>query len=176
VTPEASYSQATRICTRKDCSLAGVPQRLSEFVRNRFECNTCTAAYMRRYRDANRARINDRVRISQRAARAANREKHRLLSTMKRFRRQGATEAWYDEQLRKQQFGCAICGSTASRNHGPRFAIDHNHKCCPKKRACDKCRRGLLCGPCNTRLGVLEAADWVQKANAYLSRFRGAAE
>jgi len=87
----------------------------------------------------------------------------------KRFRNYGATQDWYDQKLKTQNFACAICSSTDPKSNGNTFHIDHDHSCCSKScTACDKCRRGLLCSVCNTRLGILENKVWTAKAQAYL--------
>jgi len=44
--------------------------------------------------------------------------------------------------------------------------VDHNHACCPEKRSCGKCRRGLLCLRCNIGLGYIESM--AELARAYL--------
>lgn len=64
-----------------------------------------------------------------------------------RFQRlYGITVEQYDAMLNSQGGLCARCGQTSS---GMRLAVDHCH---------DTGRvRGLLCGPCNTYLGRLEA-------------------
>jgi hypothetical protein len=33
------------------------------------------------------------------------------------------------------------------------LAVDHDHNCCPSKKTCGKCIRGLLCMDCNRGLG-----------------------
>lgn len=87
------------------------------------------------------------------------------------FLRFGVNEAWYERTL-EAQGGCAICGAKKSGARGYRFHIDHDHRCsCGKERACDRCRRGLLCSRCNLRLGFLEDEEWVAKAQVYLAKY-----
>ncbi len=61
---------------------------------------------------------------------------------------------------------CMICGA----EENPHW--DHDHKCCPGKRSCGKCIRGLLCANCNKGLGQFsDDAARLDKAGKYLSRF-----
>lgn len=46
-----------------------------------------------------------------------------------------------------QEGKCAICGAP-SPDEGA-MHIDHDHACCPGKRSCGACVRGLLCNRCN---------------------------
>lgn len=109
------------------------------------------------------------------AARSARyRAKHparfREINQDQRFRRFGVSRSWYDATLVEQRGGCAICGSPKPGGTG-RFAIDHDHSCCPGKRSCGMCVRGLLCSRCNLRLFSLEESDWqewITKALIYL--------
>jgi hypothetical protein len=32
--------------------------------------------------------------------------------------------------------------------------LDHDHACCPPRRSCRWCRRGMTCGPCNRIIGA----------------------
>jgi hypothetical protein len=64
---------------------------------------------------------------------------------------------------------CAMCGEPFEL--GQHIAVDHDHNlgCHPEgKRACDACRRGLLCLRCNTGLGYIERMSDI--ARAYLAK------
>jgi hypothetical protein len=67
--------------------------------------------------------------------------------------RSGITLPEYELLLSAQGGVCALCGSDDPRGTG-RFVIDHDHGCCPGKRSCGACIRGLLCHPCNSAIGL----------------------
>lgn len=76
----------------------------------------------------------------------------------------GLTEECYNTILRLQGGMCAICPATTPGGHGV-WCVDHDHSCCPGKKTCGRCVRGLLCFNCNVLLGnakddisVLESA------------------
>ena len=73
------------------------------------------------------------------------------------------SRAEYNALLAKQSGVCAmvLCGRPAK-------VIDHDHVCCPGKKTCGKCIRGLLCVTCNSWLAPLEAAGWLAAAQGYL--------
>lgn len=55
---------------------------------------------------------------------------------------------------------CEICSAPlrlAGFHQDKPFNIDHDHGCCPGEYGCEQCVRGLLCTPCNTALGRIEA-------------------
>lgn len=85
-----------------------------------------------------------------------NPDKHKRYGRNRILKLFGVTHSWYDETLALQNGGCAICGSIDPKGSGTHFSIDHNHKCCGRRRACEKCRRGLLCFLCNTQLALVE--------------------
>ena len=68
----------------------------------------------------------------------------------------GITLERYQAMLTAQGGCCAVCRRSASEF--PRaFHVDHDHACCPGKKTCGNCVRGLLCPNCNKNLG------WVEK-------------
>lgn len=80
---------------------------------------------------------------------------------------------WFD-LLDAQGGGCAICGRTESPGIAGRytFHVDHDHACCPGRRSCGKCVRGLLCNHCNPMLGAADDDPAVLRAGAeYLEKW-----
>lgn len=73
--------------------------------------------------------------------------------------RYGLTQDQYKKLLKKQNGVCALCGG---RNGGKHLVVDHCHA--------TNVVRGLLCGGCNTSLGLFERKGWADRARAYLSR------
>lgn len=83
----------------------------------------------------------------------------------------GITLAQYEAMLEDQGGGCAVCGTGHPGGRG-RFHVDHDHGCCPGKKSCGECVRGLLCSKCNSVLGYFE--DDVRRFSAaidYLDRW-----
>jgi Recombination endonuclease VII len=77
----------------------------------------------------------------------------------------GLTLKQYNERLAAQGGGCAICDAK------PRLArlhVDHDHRCCPGKKTCGRCFRGIVCYPCNTKLSILESdSEFAVRMRAY---------
>lgn len=61
----------------------------------------------------------------------------------------------YEELLSSQDGKCAVCKRIPDAVR--RLAVDHDHGCCPGKKSCGECVRGLLCTGCNLKLGRMEA-------------------
>lgn len=64
----------------------------------------------------------------------------------------GLTPDEYEEILRSQGGGCAICGLQPTP--GKRLAVDHDHSCCDGDASCGRCVRGLLCDAHNFAIGA----------------------
>jgi hypothetical protein len=81
----------------------------------------------------------------------------------------GLTPEDYDLMLKNQDGVCAICLQAPPDDR--RLAVDHDHNCCPGKRGCSKCIRGLLCTRCNVGLGYFnDNLAALQAAVTYLTK------
>lgn len=130
------------------------------------------AAYLAKYRAANRERLQTQQRAWNAAhidqVRSYQRRKHaRLLATdpdgLRRkmranhlARMYGLTQDQYAKMAASQQFRCAICGEPDERLH-----VDHEHA--------SRRIRGLLCGRCNRAVGLFrDDPSLIRSAAAYL--------
>ncbi|MGW4043325.1 endonuclease domain-containing protein [Streptomyces sp. NPDC004721] len=82
------------------------------------------------------------------------------------------TKEFLDLLLRFQKGRCAVCGVVDSGDKA--MHIDHDHACCPGRRSCGECVRGLVCNNCNVQaLGWYEALPpelrTFELLNAYLT-------
>ncbi len=86
-----------------------------------------------------------------------------------RNRRHGITQEWFDAKVEEQDNRCAVCGREFEETPN----IDHSHECCPDLRSCEKCRRGLLCAPCNVLIGMAkESIEVLSNAIQYLKEYQ----
>lgn len=82
----------------------------------------------------------------------------------------------YEAILMNQNGLCAICKTNEPGGRWNIWNVDHDHKCCPGKKSCGKCVRGLLCQTCNVILGMLEDQNldpklYAVSINRYLEGF-----
>lgn len=96
----------------------------------------------------------------------------------------GIDFARYEEIFERQRGCCAICGKGIVRaftaestgKSGPRAGgarVDHDHACCPGKRSCGRCVRGLLCHHCNIGMGGFrDKPELLRAAIEYATRWR----
>lgn len=75
--------------------------------------------------------------------------------------------------LDKQGGGCGLCNSKIPGGVGA-FHVDHDHRCCPGRKSCGKCVRGVLCSRCNHLLGVFEnnTKFFTKNAAKYIKTWR----
>jgi len=144
----AYYNEAARrYYTGKPCRRGHVAER---YVSTR-TCVTCAAERCVEWQSANKRKYLD----GQNEAR--------------RIRLFGIDRNRYDQMLKQQGGGCAICGQQSARRR--MLAIDHDHACCPGERTCGKCVRGLLCDSCNHGLGNFrDNPELLSKAAEYLKK------
>ena len=120
----------------------------------------CRDAYNKRYAEDENFRAYRRDRDDGYYARSAERRRtRRFRDTLAKY---GITEEQYNKLTAKQGGVCAICGQRPTGN-GPnrRLVVDHHHDSGQV--------RGLLCGPCNTGLGLfMDDPDRLAAAVRYL--------
>lgn len=51
---------------------------------------------------------------------------------------------------------CGVCAMLSKGYDANSAVVDHNHKCCPGKKSCGKCVRGLIHRKCNLLIGFAE--------------------
>lgn len=82
----------------------------------------------------------------------------------------------YDTLFEEQNGCCKICNLSyfdIIENGLIEFAVDHDHKCCPRGKKCSKCIRGLLCRDCNMGLGLFsDDVEIMKRAISYLESFK----
>jgi hypothetical protein len=79
----------------------------------------------------------------------------------------GITIEEYLHLFKTQKEKCAICGYKPADDAF--LCIDHDHQCCPNRKSCGKCIRGLLCQPCNGGLAFfVDNTSFLESAIAYL--------
>lgn len=83
-----------------------------------------------------------------------HKEKHKRIARKSHLKNTfNMTLEGFSKLFAKQHKCCAGCGSKHHRGNG--WNIDHDHACCPGKKSCGKCIRGILCAQCNKALGML---------------------
>ena len=125
------------VFTEKPCGECKTVKKIEEFSLDRKATDgrqgRCKSCFSARYR----------------ASFAADPSKYRARQLWCNFR---ITLEQYDKILADQGGVCAVCRREppSARN----FSVDHNHTCCPGKKSCGKCNRGLLCSNCNMGIGL----------------------
>lgn len=136
----------------RTCTGCNLEKELDEFGPNprsksggrMARCKVCVNEYARAWHTSHKAQQNERSR------RRYNPDKVRASSWLRTY---NITADQYFEMLASQEGVCAGCGREPDEK---RFLdVDHDHACCPGKKSCGRCVRGLLCRLCNTVLGLL---------------------
>lgn len=175
--PCQHYTYSDDICVNKTGSYCKVC--LNEYNRARYRDNVDgTRDKQLEWARVNRDRINELRRIRRadpeyRRRELARDNKPRPDRWIKTY--YGLTREQWNGLLESQGGGCAICGRTEPRPGAPKsgFHVDHDHACCPGKRCCGRCIRGLLCNHCNPMLGHADDDPAILRSAAdYLDRWK----
>lgn len=105
------------------------------------KCKKCLSDY-----DKTPKRVADRL-----ARYAANPDRQWRNTLKHKF---GLTVEQYNTMLLEQNGKCAVCPTKPTPEQ--RLDVDHDHACCPGKKGCSKCIRGLICRRCNVTLGLVK--------------------
>lgn len=133
----------------KTCTKCSIPKPFTDFHKGsnyadgyRSICKACMSAYYK-----------------QRNSQPKQKLKQREWSYRRLY---NITPAEYDQLLKKQGGGCAICGDTKTRKGSDHLHVDHDHQTGEV--------RGILCNHCNVALGYIkDKPDLLQKAINYLN-------
>lgn len=150
-----------------DCQTTFSPEPASGRLPER--CAPCKVARKKASQSerSRRWRATNTERYRALAREAANRQRQKPGYQAKRneyemLRKYGISAAEFDQMLEEQGGVCAICAGPRS-GPGNRFHVDHCHD--------SNKVRGLLCGNCNTAIGLLgDDPERAEKAAAYLRR------
>lgn len=136
-------------------------------------CKRCISAQSAAWHRENRERTNAGERARRARAtleeRALRREKDRVFRLRNSY---GLSVEQFDALLASQGGRCAIpaCGAGEPGSKGT-WHVDHDHRCCPGKKSCGRCVRGLLCATCNVGIGMLkDSPEVLISAAEYLKR------
>lgn len=161
---EGSYAEGKVWCSK--CKSFKAKENFDD-VPSPTRCKQCSSTIYKIHYEKNKEKLNQQRRDYYINNHEAELERgfHYAIS------KYGVNEDWYNRILEIQGGGCAICSSTKITEGRSRFAIDHKHGCCAEKKACDGCRRGILCDLCNRALERLDSIpQWAGLAVSYLSK------
>lgn len=140
---------------KKICTKCHLPQPTSEFYVDRARrdglaawCRTCQCSKVRTYQ----ARHPEKGQAATKRWRERNPRQALSVQLMFKFR---ITLEQYEAMLGSQNGVCAICGRpewVQLKGVVKPLSVDHDHACCPGRRSCGQCIRGLVCDACNTIL------------------------
>ena len=152
----------------KVCTECGQEKPIEDFHRDKHcrdgyctRCKLCRTAYTAKWRRANRDHVRAYSRNYYHTDPKRANEMNRKCNVRRKF---GLPPEQYDVMLRNQNGCCAICGrhqSVLTRA----LAVDHDRETGQV--------RDLLCGSCNTGIGLfIHDPERIERAAAYVRRHR----
>lgn len=151
--PRTSFNQTAKNSRSKDGRSSWCRDCHNARQRERIAANHDMVQQRRReYRERNRETLRQKASVRYHTR---DREKHADAQRWWRIKKKyGITREQYEALSDAQGGRCAICDGLPTGS--TYLVVDHDHFCCPGDTTCGKCLRGLLCGPCNLKLGWLE--------------------
>lgn len=142
----------------KTCGKCGETKEVARFTKSTGN----STGYRSPCKDCNNLYYQNRRKTKYEQVRSYEKKFHRERALRSNF---NLTEADYQALLKKQEGGCAICAQQQADTTGRRLAVDHCHTTGKV--------RGLLCGRCNTGLGMFtDNLELLTKAFDYLEESR----
>lgn len=158
----------------KICNVCKASKDKTEFHGNSAKCKPCQVSYVmsidigptRQCKTCESVKPVEEFRKNNRS-RGGRAHKCNRCESVSKFKRQYGIENIYEFILDKT---CEICGTPIAEGKF-KFAIDHDHSCCPGTTSCGRCVRGLLCAHCNNGLGYFkDSVESLRAAIKYLER------
>jgi hypothetical protein len=162
-------------CSTKNCQQQN-PQPLSDFYKNHLrkdglssQCKSCKNNRQKIYHIENKTYISEKQRERYSKPENKQKKKERQEKPENKIRKKelhlkrlyGLSLKEHNEMLVRQNYKCKICKINEKDVGIKGLVVDHNHK--------TKQIRGLLCGPCNTAIGLLkEDIDIILRVLNYL--------
>ena len=144
----------------KRCHTCKKTKSVNNFYKNKYHkdglasaCKPCASKYSKEYWKKNKSKLDEYNKQWKKKNTDINYNRRVALK-----HKYNITLEQYDRMFESQNGVCAICDLADVT--GRRLAVDHNHKTGKV--------RSLLCYKCNTRLGVIEDKDFMDKAKQYL--------
>lgn len=175
-----------KLCTKcgeeKDESEFYINYRSKKIPKGRVSrCKSCTNAANRAWAAANpeKKAAMSKAWAAENRGKASARSRAWQVRNPEKFKRQAYKSRFgidFDELWEAQGGKCALCGEPMVLGgiNSNSVTVDHDRSCCPGKKSCGKCVRGLIHRKCNLVLGyakddsetLLGLADYLDRWNS----------
>ncbi len=162
--------------SEKPCKKCGELKPLDSFHeypanrgRKAYRDGSCRRCRQDKINEANRAKRarqgkdNPEARAARKRWEARGQDARKMDHVQRHY---GLSREAFIELALKQDFRCPVCTDPVEMS---KWHVDHDHACCPGKKSCGNCVRGLLDFKCNSALGKFkDNVATLSRAQAYL--------
>lgn len=154
MTPAADEPELSRLCTR--CreelprSAFGIHRSRRDGLRS--ECLICDRARTVAYRAAHPGKGAQYRQASRERISARYQDNRAVIRARKRDSQYGFPPGGWLALLERQEHRCYLCTESLAADLS-KAATDHDRSCCPGRRSCGKCVRGICHQICNSIAG-----------------------